>query len=159
MRKSSLALPVKYQNQARLIKQRNHRHSLEYRSMPVKTHFSLMYDGKSKNDFSCHETWRNNVAVCWQLSKLPELAQYRSVAHMDPSSINHPWFSRLWGISIMPLMGSVSWVWIQTSKCHCIITQYHIKSITIIHAMWHDVKCNKSLKISRNGLIFPEIAL
>ena len=36
MKKGSLVLPAKYQNQARLIKQRKYRHSLEYRSMPVK---------------------------------------------------------------------------------------------------------------------------
>ena len=56
MRKSSLVLPVKYPNQARLIKQRNYRHSLEYRSMPVRTPLLSCMMEEARMIFPRHET-------------------------------------------------------------------------------------------------------
>ena len=144
MRKSSLVLPAKYQNQARLIKQRKYRHSLEYRSMPVRTILTITYYGKSQNDFSCHETWRNNVTVCWQLSKLPEFVQYRSVAHMTLLQLVIHDLHVCGGISITPLWG----VYHESEYKLLNVFYYHSISYKInnnhsSHVTWRNIATNR----------------
>ena len=158
MRKSSLALPVKYQNQARLIKQRNHRHSLEYRSMPVKTPSLSCMMKKATTTFL---PW-NMTKYCDSLLTIIKIAGTGSISLScthDPSSISHPWFTRLWGISIMPLWGvyreceykflnslyyhSISYKINNNHSCH--VTWWKMQQIVENQPKWHNFPRNRSL--------------
>ena len=62
----------------------------QYRSMPARYPSLQWYDEWNQNDFSCDETWRNDVTVCWKSANLPKLISYRSGTSMTLSQYSIP---------------------------------------------------------------------
>ena len=119
------------------LNQRNHRQSLEYRSVPIIAPSSSWYD-ENKQEW-LFLPW-NMTKYYDSLLKISEVAWTRPISlrcTYDPFITSHFWFTHLCGISITPLRECIESM-NTNSYISSIIAQYHIKSRTIIPAMWHD---------------------
>ena len=125
--------------------------------MPARSPSLQWYDEWNQNDFSCDETWRNDVTVCWKSANLPKLISYRSGTSMTLPQYSIPNVHTCGEFQSRPCGECVLAVWIQTS-------QLFLSSPNII---WNREQpfvpydmtknCNSLLKICYMSLFYKKI--